>query len=208
VFEWDEAKSTENLEKRGFDFEFAARIFKGSDLLEYEDRRRLYGEHRFVAIGEVESEILFVVTLGAVPGAGSFQRAVPDGGNGMPIVKRSVRQIGKGRVNWERLRATTDREIARQIVSDPDVPEMNAADLRRARRIYNPPVPNVKAIRHKLGLSQAEFAQQFGFSVRTVQQWEQRRAVPDRPARILLRVIETAPQAVERALAVNAAEGR
>jgi len=32
----------------------------------------------------------------------------------------------------------------------------------------------VKAIRHKLGLSQAEFAQQFGFSVRAVQQWEQR----------------------------------
>ena len=122
----------------------------------------------------------------------------------MPIVRRSASQIGKGRINRERLRASTEREIARQIASDPDVPEMTAADLRRARRVYNPPVPNVKAIRHKLGLSQTEFAQQFGFSVRTVQQWEQRRAVPDRPARILLRVIETAPQAVERALATSA----
>jgi uncharacterized DUF497 family protein len=27
VFEWDEAKSQDNLEKRGFDFEYAARIF-------------------------------------------------------------------------------------------------------------------------------------------------------------------------------------
>jgi putative transcriptional regulator len=124
----------------------------------------------------------------------------------MSIVRRSASQIGKGRANRERLRASTEREIARQIASDPDVPEMTAADLRRARRVYNPPLPNVKAIRHKLGLSQAEFAQQFGFSVRTVQQWEQGRAVPDRPARILLRVIETAPQAVERALAVGAAE--
>jgi putative transcriptional regulator len=124
----------------------------------------------------------------------------------MPIVRRSANQIGKGRINRKRLRASTDREIARQIASDPDVPEMTAADLRRARRVYNPPVPNVKAIRHKLGLSQAEFAQQFGFSVRTVQQWEQGRAVPDRPARILLRVIETAPQAVERALAAGAAD--
>jgi putative transcriptional regulator len=124
----------------------------------------------------------------------------------MPIVRRSASQIGKGRINRERLRASTEREIARQIASDPDVPEMTAADLRRARRVYNPPVPNVKAIRHKLGLSQAEFAQQFGFSVRTVQQWEQRRAVPDRPARILLRVIETAPQAVERALATSATD--
>jgi len=122
----------------------------------------------------------------------------------MPIVRRSASQIGKGRVNRQRLRATTEREIARQIASDPDVPEMTAADLRRACRVYNPPVLDVKAIRHKLGLSQAEFAQQFGFSVRTVQQWEQGRAIPDRPARILLRVIDTAPQAVERALAASA----
>lgn len=122
----------------------------------------------------------------------------------MPIVRRSARQIGKGRVDWQRLRGTTEREIARQIASDPDVPEMSAADLRKARRVYNPPVPDVKSLRHKLGLSQAEFAQRFGFSVRTVQQWEQGRSVPDRPARILLRVIETAPQAVERALATAA----
>jgi putative transcriptional regulator len=123
----------------------------------------------------------------------------------MPIVRRSASQIGKGRINRQRLRASTEREIARQIASDPDVPEMTAADLRRARRVYNPPVPDVKAIRRQLGLSQAEFAQQFGFSVRTVQQWEQGRAIPDRPARILLRVIETAPQAVERALTASAA---
>ncbi len=121
----------------------------------------------------------------------------------MPIVRRSVSQIGKGRVNRQRLRASTEREIRRQIASDPDVPEMTAADLRRARRVYNPPVPDVKMIRHQFGLSQAGFAQQFGFSVRTVQQWEQGRAIPDRPARILLRVIETAPQVVEQVLAAS-----
>lgn len=124
----------------------------------------------------------------------------------MPIATRSAIQSGKGRVNRERLHASTEREIARQIASDPDVPEITAADLRRARRVYNPPVANVKGIRQKLGLSQAEFAQQFGFSVRTVQQSEQGWAVPDRPGRILLRVIETAPQAVERALAASAAD--
>jgi len=125
----------------------------------------------------------------------------------MPIVKRSAKQIRKhrGYVDWERVRKTSDREIKQQIASDPDTaPIMTAADLRRARRFYNPPVPNVKAIRHKLGLSQAEFARQFGFSVRTVQQWEQGRTVPDRPARILLRVIEAAPRTVERALAASA----
>jgi putative transcriptional regulator len=58
----------------------------------------------------------------------------------------------------------------------------------------------VKGIRRKLKLSQEAFARRFGFSVRTLQQWEQGRAVPDRPARILLRVIEQSPRAVERAL--------
>lgn len=61
MFEWDEAKSRGNLEVRGFDFEFAARIFKSGDLLEYEDLRRDFGERRIVAIGEVEDEVLFVV---------------------------------------------------------------------------------------------------------------------------------------------------
>lgn len=60
MFEWDDAKSRRNLTDRGFDFEFAARIFK-ADLLEYEDRRRDWGERRMVAIGEVEDEVLFVV---------------------------------------------------------------------------------------------------------------------------------------------------
>jgi uncharacterized protein len=61
VFEWDEAKSQDNLEKRGFDFEYAARIFQTGDRLEYEDQRRHYGERRMVAIGEIEGEILFLV---------------------------------------------------------------------------------------------------------------------------------------------------
>ena len=115
---------------------------------------------------------------GAARAVGSFQRVVPAGTNAMPIVKRSASQIGKGRVNRLRLRASTERVIARQIASDPDTPEMSAADLRRLRRVYNPPVPDLRAIRHELGLSQAESAQRFGFSVGTIQQWEQTRAVP------------------------------
>ena len=120
----------------------------------------------------------------------------------MPIVKRSVKEIRKsgGRVKWEKVRATTDEDITTQIASDLDTaPEV--ADVTKFRRVYHPPIPNVKAIRQKLGLSQAAFARRFGFSVRTVQQWEQGRAVPDRPARILLKVIENAPRAVEQALA-------
>jgi uncharacterized protein len=60
IFEWDEAKSLTNLRDRGFDFEYASRIFAG-DLLEREDRRRTYGEPRIVAYGEVDGRVLVVV---------------------------------------------------------------------------------------------------------------------------------------------------
>jgi uncharacterized DUF497 family protein len=60
AFEWDHAKSQRNAAVRGFDFEFASRVFNGS-FVEREDRRHRYGEHRFVTIGKVEGIIVTVV---------------------------------------------------------------------------------------------------------------------------------------------------
>ena len=60
MFEWDEEKSLRNLAERGFDFEFACRIFEG-DIIEQDDARRDYGEGRTVALGEVEGNVLAVV---------------------------------------------------------------------------------------------------------------------------------------------------
>jgi putative transcriptional regulator len=61
--------------------------------------------------------------------------------------------------------------------------------------------PDVRSIREKLGLSQETFAERFQLSLRTVQEWEQGRRVPEGPARVLLRVIEREPEAAARALA-------
>ena len=60
---------------------------------------------------------------------------------------------------------------------------------------------DVKSIRNGLGLTQPEFSLRFGFDVRAVQDWEQKRRQPDRAARILLTVIAHEPEAVKRALA-------
>jgi uncharacterized protein len=60
AFEWDEAKSRRNLQGRGFDFEFASRVFEGQ-VLEEEDRRRDYRERRIVATGKIEDGIFVVV---------------------------------------------------------------------------------------------------------------------------------------------------
>ena len=60
---------------------------------------------------------------------------------------------------------------------------------------------DVKALRAKLNLAQPEFAARYGLSVGTVRDWEQGRTVPDRPAQVLLRVIEAEPDLVRRVVA-------
>ena len=59
---------------------------------------------------------------------------------------------------------------------------------------------DVRAVREGYGLTQEEFALRFGLDLSTLRNWEQGRTRPDGPARVLLRVIERRPRAVEEAL--------
>jgi uncharacterized DUF497 family protein len=59
-FEWDETKRQANILKHGIDFVDAIGIFAGR-FIETEDRRRDYGERRFLASGERAGEIIRVV---------------------------------------------------------------------------------------------------------------------------------------------------
>ena len=62
------------------------------------------------------------------------------------------------------------------------------------------PVIKVRALRERLGLTQADFSRMMGVSIRTLQNWEQGRREPEGPAKALLRVVEREPQAVLNAL--------
>jgi len=59
---------------------------------------------------------------------------------------------------------------------------------------------DVRAIRARSGLSQSEFAREYGFSVRTLQEWESGGARPPSAARAYLTVIDRNPNAVRAAL--------
>jgi putative transcriptional regulator len=59
--------------------------------------------------------------------------------------------------------------------------------------------PRVRVIRERTSLSQSEFAQLIGVSVKTLQNWEQDRRRPTGPAAALLSIIDHDP-----ALAVKA----
>jgi putative transcriptional regulator len=61
-------------------------------------------------------------------------------------------------------------------------------------------VIEVKAIRAKSGLSLVAFAERFGFSVRTLQDWELGRANPPLAVRAYLIVIDRFPETVVEAL--------
>jgi putative transcriptional regulator len=58
----------------------------------------------------------------------------------------------------------------------------------------------VRAIRERTDLSQSEFAQLIGVSVKTLQNWEQDRRRPTGPAAALLRIISHEPQLAMKAI--------
>ena len=61
TFEWDERKQQQNIERHGFDFEDAARIFEGPILTVRSDRGN---EQRYVALGNLDGiEIAVVYTV-------------------------------------------------------------------------------------------------------------------------------------------------
>ena len=72
-------------------------------------------------------------------------------------------------------------------------------DRARVTLVHVPDV-DVREVRKKMGLSQAQFATKFGFPPATLRNWEQGRSRPDAPTRVLLAVIAKHPEAVEDVL--------
>ncbi|HEY8949926.1 MAG TPA: helix-turn-helix domain-containing protein [Rhizomicrobium sp.] len=120
----------------------------------------------------------------------------------MPIVRRTRADVNLSKVDWTRVARTSEKEIAAQIASDSDTaPVFTDAELKRARRVIPPSAGrNVKSLRRRLGLSQQQFADRYGFSVETIRNYEQGHRKPVGPARVLLEVIASEPDAVTRAL--------
>ena len=60
AIEFDEAKYKFTLETRGLDMKRANEVFAGSTLTA-EDRRRNYGERRFITIGHLDNRMVVLV---------------------------------------------------------------------------------------------------------------------------------------------------
>ncbi|WP_110647221.1 NadS family protein [Salinicola peritrichatus] len=83
----------------------------------------------------------------------------------------------------------TGEELGQKLLES--VRQMKRGEAARVTRIE---VSEARAARHRMGLSQAEFAELLGVSLRTLQEWEQGRRTPTGPALRLLRVAERHPE--------------
>jgi len=75
--------------------------------------------------------------------------------------------------------------------------------VTRAEDLLRGKTPDVAALRARFKLSQAKFAGLLGISVDTLQNWEQHRRRPEGPAKVLLLIVATHPEALLSAAKVT-----
>lgn len=92
-----------------------------------------------------------------------------------------------GRIDPQRVDATTEADIAGHIAADQSEVMRDAAKF--ARRV-----------RRRLGYTQAEFAERIDVSLDTIRNWEQGKRCPTGAAKALLKVLDKAPEAALAAL--------
>ena len=89
------------------------------------------------------------------------------------------------------------RDIGAELLAS--VLEMKAGKTGRIHRI---PLSEVTQARAKSGLSQSQFAQVLGVSIRTLQEWEQGRRKPSGAARALLSIAAKRPDVIREVFAL------
>jgi putative transcriptional regulator len=117
----------------------------------------------------------------------------------MAIVKLTKTMAAKANadIDWSRVDAMTDDDIAAQVAGNPDAPPL-LTDEEIERALF---ANRMRAIRATLQLSQSAFAERFRIPAASLRDWEQGRRLPDAATQAYLTVIERNPGAVATALA-------
>lgn len=195
-FEWDHDKSDKCFTERGFDFAYIVRGFIDPNRIIQKDTRREYGEDRYQLLGIADQRLFVVVyTLrGATFRIISARKANRRGGSNyiMKTIKITIdpdilSSLPEGRVDFKRLDATTEDNIAAHKRQDETDALFDAAKF--ARRVRKRP-----------GLSQAEFSRRIDVSLDTIRNWEQGKRQPTGAAKTLLKILDKAPEAALAAL--------
>ena len=93
-----------------------------------------------------------------------------------------------------------DKQFDELLNSVSDMGRHMRGEMVLGIRTQEIPEPDVKAIRERTGLSQSRFAYLIGVKPKTLQNWEQHRVRPAGPARVLLKIVEANPKALDSIL--------
>ncbi|MGM0675514.1 MAG: helix-turn-helix domain-containing protein [Spirochaetota bacterium] len=97
------------------------------------------------------------------------------------VDQNDLSSFPKGRVDIDRIDATTDSDIQEQVERDDDEAIVDMGEY-------------IRGVRARVGMTQREFSDRIGISVDTLRNWEQGRRYPTGTARALLRIIDKAPE--------------
>ena len=127
-----------------------------------------------------------------------------------------IKSMGEALDHTQGKRKGAGRAVALSRPHHKTVQKMHGIHLRMGRhcgthiptqrhiqaRVHVVEVPNVRAIRRKLRMSQAEFAEKYKIPVSTLKNWEQGRRQPDAPASAYLLAIAMRPREISEALEI------
>lgn len=118
-----------------------------------------------------------------------------DDGTVVQVMPDGSERLRADKTDWQRLNGMTEAQVEAAAQADGDNPPLSSEELAGFK-----PVPNPKAIRVHLHMTQEEFARRFRVPLGTLRDWEQGARQPDSAAKSYLRVIAHNPQAVIQAL--------
>jgi putative transcriptional regulator len=91
-------------------------------------------------------------------------------------------------------------KISRDLLKSMGEACAHAEGKRTGARTHVVEIPDVRAIRRKLRMSQSEFAEKYRIPLPTLKNWEQGRRQPDAPAAAYLHAIALRPREIRDAL--------
>jgi len=120
------------------------------------------------------------------------------------IATREMAEVAAATIDWARIDAMSDEDIACQIADNPDAaPDLSNPRVRALLHMRSATLParhKLRLLRRSLRLSQRAFAEAYAIPLRTLQNWEAGRREPDEAARALLTLIAHDPEESRRVL--------
>ncbi len=137
AFEWDAAKNAANIAKHGIDFEDAIRIFEGPVLQKADTAVNMAKPASSPSVSLMTASWRSFTPF-APSAAGLYRRGEHIAVSAKRIVRRTPSSRRRGKTDWTRVDAMSDREIEHAAKADPDVAPILDKEWFRTAKLVLP----------------------------------------------------------------------